>query len=202
MRKSGGLSLLEILISLAILAGAILIVFGVMAHGLIGIKKGENYAIASNIALAQFEVYKDRFHMIPFHPGKSVGSYRYPDRENNIDPSQAGSFIHHTANTTVLPVIPGGYKGTDDFYHDSAYDLNQDTFCNDIIEPMAPVRVEHVTFIPVVEIKSWSNGFNINEIKHIIVTVYWEERDAEGVRSSTKKVVFQGFIARTQPDPW
>ena len=216
MGTSKGLSLLEVLLSLAILAGSILVVAGVMTHGLLGIKKGENYAIASNLAMSQFEVYKDRFHMIPFYPGVAKGLYMYPDRTQPADSSQIGAFVHHTVSSADLPTGTTYYGASDhasaDFYHNAPapygndstpyYDLNQDNFPNDVIEPLAPQIVEGVTFTPVVEIKSWTNGFNINEIKHLVVTVYWVERNAEGTKSSRKKVEFQGFIARTQPDPW
>lgn len=223
MKKLSGLSLLEILIALAILSGSILVVFGIMAQGLIAIKKGENFTIASNIAISQFEVYKDKFHMLPFYPGVArVGlsgdTYMYPDRTTSNDPSQVGKFVHHTVYSAELPA--GTYYGaqgdiSEDFYHNGPsgdpyngngntpyYDLNQDNFANDVIEPLAPIIIEGVKFIPVVEIKAWNNGFNINEIKHLSVSVIWYERDAEGAESRLRQVEFQGFIARTVPDPW
>lgn len=213
------MSLLEILISLGILVSSIVIVFTVMAQGLMVIKKGENYSVAFNIAMAQFEAYRGNFHMIPFYPGKAdpvKSNYYYPDRSSSNDTSQEGKFVHHTAGTLILPGGPAAYYGATgasaDFYHRATphgtittppyYDLNQDGYPNDILEPLEPQVIKEVTFTPVVEIKSWNNGFDINEIKHMIVTVYWKEKNASGFAPGLKSVTFEGFIGRTKSDPW
>ncbi|MEQ8223218.1 MAG: hypothetical protein ABRQ37_13000 [Candidatus Eremiobacterota bacterium] len=214
-----GLSLIEILISMIILLSGVLVTFGVIAQGLMMIKKGENITIASNLAMAQFEVYKEHFHMIPFYPGipdTDKNDYYYPDRKNDTDPNQAGKFVHHEADTSDLPGGDDAYygaKGSSANFYSRAnpsgditvppyYDLNQDGFPNDIIEPFKPVKIKSVMFTPVVEVKLWNNGFNINKIKHLVVTVYWKERDAMGMKSGLKHVSFEGFITRTKPDPW
>lgn len=212
-----GLSLVEILVALIVLATGVIITLGVMARGLMMIKKGENVSIASNLAMAQLEVYKDNFHMIPFFPGiaePNNPSYFYPDRGECNDLNQTGRFVHHTVDISDLPA--GTYYGSNgasvDFYHRANpkgtitnppyYDLNQDGFANDIIEPLKPLEIKNVTFIPVVEIKQWNNGFDINEIKHIVVTVYWKERNAEGMNKGIKHISIEGFISRTKADPW
>ncbi|OQA18200.1 MAG: hypothetical protein BWY64_01628 [bacterium ADurb.Bin363] len=225
MKKIQGLSLIEILISLIILSTAIMITFGVLGRGLMVIKKGENYTIAYNLAMAQFEIYKENFHMVPFFPGKpdpTEPSYMYPDRSDPRDIDQTGKFINHKVDQKDLPNAgPNNYLGGTlngvkandyDFYHNAPvpegngqtpyYDLNQDGYPNDILEPLEPQVIKGVKFIPVVEIKPWANNFNINEIKHIAVTIYWKERSAAGMETSIKHVTFEGFIARTRPDPW
>ncbi|MEQ8167349.1 MAG: hypothetical protein ABRQ38_00520 [Candidatus Eremiobacterota bacterium] len=219
IKSKKGLSLIEILISMIILLTGVLITFGVIAQGLMMIKKGENITIASNLAMAQFEVYKENFHMIPFYPGIADinnSNYYYPDRGDANDPNQTGKFVHHEANTSALPGGDSAYYGAKgdsaNFYSRANpngdittppyYDLNQDGFPNDIIEPFKPVNIKNVIFTPVVEVKSWDNGYNINKIKHLVVTVYWKERDAAGMTSHLKHVSFEGFITRTKPDPW
>lgn len=217
MNGKRGLSLIEILIAMIILVSSLLMIFSVIAKGLTMIKKGENTSIASNIAMSQFEIYKGNFHMIPFFPGKADpnGSYYYPDKKLYSDISQIGKFVNHEAHTSDLPGGSTAYYGADgnsaDFYQRAPYgdittapyyDLNKDGYPNDIIEPLAPVKIKEVTFTPVVEVKQWNNGFNINNIKHIVVTVYWKERDAEGMQTGLKHISFEGFITRTKPDPW
>ncbi len=213
------MSLLEILLSLGILVSAIIIVFGVMAQGLMVIKKGENYSVALNIAMAQFEAYKGNFHMIPFYPGIAdpvKSNYYYPDRKTSNDINQIGKFVHHSAITSDLPGGDTAYMGATgvsaDFYHRANphgtimsppyYDLNQDGYPNDILEPLEPQLLKEVTFTPVVEIKAWNNGFNINEIKHMTVKVYWKEKNASGAGTALRFVTFEGFIGRTKSDPW
>ena len=218
MNSKRGLSLIEILIAMLILVSSILMVFSVIARGLMMVKKGENTSIASNIAMSQFEIYKGNFHMIPFFPGipdPNNSSYYYPDKTAYSDINQIGKFVNHEAYTSDFPGGSTAYYGADgtskNFYQRATagdittapyYDLNKDSYPNDIIEPLAPVVIKGVTFTPVVEIKPWNNGFNINNIKHLAVTVYWKERDAEGMETGLKHISFEGFITRTKPDPW
>jgi len=194
-----GLSFIEILISLVILSTAIVIVTGVMSHGLMAVKKGENVSIATNLAQSQFEAYEGNFSMIPFYPGTASGSTFYPDPN-----SQTGIFVHHSVDPNDFGLPSGTYHGTgNDFYHRAPdYDLNRDGFGNDILEPLEPVTVERTVFIPVVEIKPWSNGFDISEIKHMAVTIYWKERDGEGTLSGLKNVSFEGYIVKDKTNPW
>jgi len=208
MKFKKGLSLVEILISIAILATIVVVLFGVIGYSFTAIRKGKNMEIASNMAIAQLEVYKNNFHMMPFYPGISVGSYYYPDRANPGDNNQVGKFINHNSDEKNLP--SGNYYGgkhngihpTDyDFYHSTPYDLNRDSFMNDIIEPLAPKTIDGTTFIPVLEIKPWTNGFNINNIKQLSVTVYWQE-SLNGITTSQKQVTFNGYIIRTCGDPY
>lgn len=204
MKTIRGLSLLEIMISLVIFAGSILMVFGVMGTGLIAVKKGENTAIATNIAQAQFEAYEGNFHMIPFYDGLSATTI-YPNETDPDDPIQTGKFVHHEVSAGDIPteVEMEVYGPADDFYHNvTCYDLNGDTYANDILEPLEPTVVEGIKFTPVVEVMPWANGFDINEIKHVKVYVYWMERDAAGTREDYKNVSFEGYIVRTKPSPW
>jgi len=217
MKKEKALSLIEILISLIILATGIMVFIGVIGRGLMLVKKGENVSIASNFAISQLQVYKENFHKIPFYPGIPDGaepSYYYPDRNNGNDLNQVGKFVNHKVSSSDLP--EGTYFGnngdSDNFYHRATpegiittapyYDLNRDGFPNDIIEPFPPMIVKNTAFVPVVEIKQWTNGFNINNMKHMIVTVYWKERNQEGGEMKIKRISIEGFIARTKPDPW
>jgi type II secretory pathway pseudopilin PulG len=219
MNRKCGLSLIEILIGMMILVSSILMLFSVIAGGLIMVKKGENTSIATNLAMSQFEIYKGNFHMIPFYPGiadPNNSSYYYPDRTDPNDTSQVGKFVNHEADTSDLPGGSTAYYGADgasnNFYQRAApegdittapyYDLNEDGYPNDIIEPLAPVKIKDITFTPVVEIKQWNNGYNINYIKHLAVTVYWKERNAAGMQTGLKHISFEGFITRTKPDPW
>ena len=198
-----GLSFIEIMLSLVILSTAIVIVIGVMSHGLMAVKKGENVSIATNLAQAQFEAYEGNFSMIPFYPGTVSGSTCYPDPN-----SETGMFVHHSVDPNDFGLPFGTYNGSgNDFYHlgppaSPNYDLNRDGFGNDILEPLQPVTVERTVFIPVVEIKPWSNGFDINEIKHMVVTIYWKERDGEGTLSGLKNISFEGYIVKDKPNPW
>ena len=221
-----GLSFIEIMISLAILASSVVVVFGVMGRGLLAVKKGENTAIATNIARAQFEAYEGNFHMIPFYvdagagrpgvtkTGPQAGDYYYPDENDPNDPCQFGMFVNSAIDTDNLPpAIRTTVLGLDDFYNrapktasDPYYDLNQDDYGNDLLEPLNSDIVEGVVFTPVLEILPWTNGYDVNEIKHIKITVYWQERDVIGVNDPNalhfKDVTFEGYIVRTQPNPW
>jgi prepilin-type N-terminal cleavage/methylation domain-containing protein len=217
MKKKKAFSLIEIMVSLIILSTGIMIFIGVIGRGLMMIKKGENVSIASNFAISQLQVYKENFHKIPFYPGipdTTNPSYYYPDRNNSDDLNQTGKFVHHNVKISDLPdgTYFGNIDSSADFYHRSTpegtittspyYDLNKDGFPNDIIEPFPPMVIKNIKFIPVVEIKRWKNGFNINNIKHMIVTVYWKEKNTEGGEIKIKRISIEGFIARTKPDPW
>jgi hypothetical protein len=197
MKQFRGLSLPEVLIAFALLTTIILGSLQIIARGLATIKNIENYSIASNIAEAQFEVYKDRFHKIPFY---DAGSPPQIDPNDSDDPKQACIFVNHTVQLADLPDdIRPVVKGADDFYHDNRYDLNGDIISNDVIEPMKPVVIKEVSFIPVVSVSNIP-GRDINNIKHIIVTVYWKEVNNSSVVQ--KKYVLEGYVIRTKKNIW
>jgi len=145
--------------------------------------------------------------MIPFYQGtQDADKTYYPDSTN-----QTGLFVNHNVQSSDLPAVPAPYSAYygigSDFYHTVAlgadnYDLNKDGIANDLIEPLAPITVDGIKFIPVVEIRAWTNGFNINEIKHIVVTVYWQEKDVETGPLKFKHITFEGYIVRTELNPW
>ena len=193
IQTNKGLSLPEVLISFFLLTTIILGSLQIIGRGLATIKNIENYSIASNIAEAQLEVYKDRFHKIPFY---DTGTPPQIDPNDSDDPKQSCIFVNHTVQLADLPDdIRPVVKGADDFYHDNRYDLNVDTISNDVIEPMKPVVIKEVAFTPVVTVSNIP-GRDINNIKHIIITIYWEEANNSVV--TRKKYILEGYVIRTK----
>jgi len=64
---------------------------------------------------------------------------------------------------------------------------------------MKPVVINDIKFIPLVAVKDIP-GRDINNIKHLIVTVYWKEVNNSVV--CQKKFTLEGYVIRTKKNIW
>jgi hypothetical protein len=201
------MSFIEILVALLILSTSILALYTVIWRGLMLLKRGESVEIATNIAQGQFEAYEGNFHFIPFYQGTNVKNNTYYPEETPPYSNHIGFFVNPKVVTDDVPAGPT-YRGLNggNFYHDVLgspnYDLNKDLYGNDLLEPMEPTVVEGIKFVPVVEVRAWANGFVMTEIKHLVITVYWKEKDTEAGPLKFKHITFEGYVVRTEPNPW